>query len=191
MTAQRVFRQLLLAMSRPGRVCTLPPAPSAMRKPWGALLLLLDGLLDHEVSVSVIGGGGMEDLPSQIAGRTRCRVADVRQADFVIVAEGDSAGEVLRAKRGTLQYPDASATIVFQVRSLLCGVEVRPRAALKGPGIREEILLGAFQGLEKRELQYLREANTEFPLGVDAVFVDDAGHILCIPRSTDIRIMEG
>ncbi|OPY92786.1 MAG: Alpha-D-ribose 1-methylphosphonate 5-triphosphate synthase subunit PhnH [Syntrophaceae bacterium PtaU1.Bin231] len=189
-TAQRVFRQLLLAMSRPGRICTLPAAPPALCQPWGALLLLLESLLDHEVGIAVVGGGEAEKLTARIMGRTQCRVADVGQADFVIVADGDSRGEVLRAKRGTLQYPDASATIVFQVRSLVSTGRAQSGAILKGPGIRDEILLGAIRGLAARELDWLREANADFPLGVDAVFVDDTGRILGIPRSTDIRMME-
>lgn len=189
-TAQRVFRQLLQAMSRPGRICALPVSPPALRKPWGALLLLLESLLDHEVGIAVIGGGKAEKLPAQIAGRTQCRVADVGQADFVIVADGDSRGEVLRAKRGTLQYPDASATIVFQVRSLVSTGGAQSGAILKGPGIRDELMLGAIRGLAARELDRLREANADFPLGVDALIIDDAGRILGIPRSTDIRMME-
>jgi alpha-D-ribose 1-methylphosphonate 5-triphosphate synthase subunit PhnH len=189
-TAQRVFRQILQTMSRPGRICTLPVSPPALRKPWGVLLLLLESLLDHEVSIAVIGGGEAERLPARITERTQCRVADVGQADFVIVADGESRGEVLRAKRGTLQYPDASATIVFRVRSLVSTDRARSRAILKGPGIRDELMLGAIRGLAARELDWLREANADFPLGVDAVFVDDAGRILGIPRSTDILMME-
>jgi len=190
MMAQRAFRRLLQAMSRPGQVYVLPPAPAAERKPWGAMLMLLDSLLDHEVSFAVIGGNGAEKLQSLIAGRTRCRTADVEHADYIIVAGGDSGGEILRAKRGTHQYPDTSATVVFRVQSLLFGEDRQPAIALTGPGIREEILLGSIQGLGPREAEHLKELNSDFPLGVDAVFLDDAGRILCIPRSTGIRIME-
>lgn len=188
MIAQRAFRRLLQAMSRPGRVYVLPPA--AGNGHWGPMLTLLESLLDHEVSFAVVGDGGPESLPALIAGRTRSRVAAPHEADFLIVAGGDSGGETLRARRGTLQYPDTSATVVYRVKSLLFVEGDAVRAALKGPGIREEIRLGDIRGLAPRELGYLREANAEFPLGVDAVFIDDAGRILCIPRSTDIRILE-
>lgn len=190
MMAQRAFRRLLQAMSRPGRVYVLPPMPAAGRKPWGAMLTLLESLLDHEVSFTVIGGNGSRELQSLIAGRTRCRTADVGQADFLIVADGDSAGKILGAKRGTHQYPDTSATVVFRVQSLLFPEDRQPTIALTGPGIREEILLGPIEGLGAREAEHLKELNGDFPLGVDAVFIDDAGRILCIPRSTNIRIME-
>jgi alpha-D-ribose 1-methylphosphonate 5-triphosphate synthase subunit PhnH len=188
MIAQRAFRRLLQAMSRPGRVYVLPPAAGS--GPWGPMLSLLESLLDHEVSFAVVGDGGPENLQSLIAGRTRSRVAAPHEADFLIVAGGDSGGETLRARRGTLSYPDTSATVVYRVKSLLFVEGDEVRASLKGPGIREEIRLGDIRGLAPRELGYLREANAEFPLGVDAVFIDDAGRILCIPRSTDIRIME-
>jgi alpha-D-ribose 1-methylphosphonate 5-triphosphate synthase subunit PhnH len=190
MMAQRAFRRLLQAMSRPGSVYVLPPMSAAGREPWGAMLLLLESLLDQEVSFAVIGGNGSEELQSLIAGRTRCRSADVGQADFLIVADGDSADEVLRAKRGTLQYPDTSATIVFGVQSLLFTEDRQHIIALTGPGIRGEALLGPVKGLGSREMEHLKELNSDFPLGVDAVFIDTVGRILCIPRSTNIRIME-
>lgn len=188
MIAQRVFRRLLQAMSRPGRVYALPPASDSGR--WGPMLTLLESLLDQEVSFAVVGDGGPEDLQSLIAERTRGRVATPRETDFLIVAAGDSGGETLRARRGTLQYPDDSATVIYRVQSLLFTEGDEPRVTLKGPGIRDEIRLGEIRGLAPAEMGYLREANAEFPLGVDAVFIDDAGRILCIPRSTHIRILE-
>jgi alpha-D-ribose 1-methylphosphonate 5-triphosphate synthase subunit PhnH len=190
MMAQRAFRRLLQAMSQPGRVYVLPPMPAAGRKPWGTMLLLLESLLDHEVSFAVIGGNGSRDLQSLIAGRTRCRMTDVGQADFLIVAEGDSAGELLRVKRGTHQYPDTSATVVFRVQSLLFPEDRLPAIALKGPGIREEVFVGPIEGLGPHETEHLKELNSDFPMGVDAVFIDEAGRILCIPRSATIRILE-
>lgn len=190
MMAQRAFRRLLQAMSRPGRVYVLPPPHSAGREPWGAMLQLLESLLDHEVSFAVIGRNGSRELQSRIAERTRCRAADVGQADFLIVADGDSTGEILQAKRGTHQYPDTSATVVFRVQSLLFPEDRQPTIALTGPGIREEILMGPIEGLGPRETEHLKELNSDFPLGVDAVFIDDAGRLLCIPRSTNVRIME-
>jgi len=187
-TAHRVFRCLLQAMSRPGRLYTLPPPTGA--GPWEAVLTLLESLLDHEVSFAVIGGDGARELPSLVASRTRCRAADIGEADWVIVPHGDAEGRILQAKRGTPQYPDRSATIVFRVPTLLGGESRRPAIALTGPGIRGEIRLGPIEGLGPREAGHLREINREFPLGVDAVFIDDAGRILCIPRSTQIRIVE-
>ncbi|NPV03801.1 MAG: phosphonate C-P lyase system protein PhnH [Syntrophaceae bacterium] len=189
MIAQRAFRRLLQAMSRPGRVFALPPA--AVDGRWGPMLTLLESLLDHEVSFAVIGDEGPQGLGPLIAERTRSRVAPPREADFLIVAGGDSGGEILRARRGTLQYPDASATVVYRVQSLLLAEGNGPRVTLSGPGIRKEIRLGEIRGLAPGELGRLREANAEFPLGVDAVFIDDAGRILCIPRSTRIRLLEG
>jgi alpha-D-ribose 1-methylphosphonate 5-triphosphate synthase subunit PhnH len=192
MMAQRAFRTLLQAMSRPGRVFELPPVPAVGSGPWSAMLVLMQSLLDQEVGLAVIGGrgSGFEELQSLIAKRTRCRKAGVEQADFFIIADGDSRGEILRAKRGTLQYPDTSATVVFSVRSLLFTEEEKPAIALRGPGIRQELLLGPIQGLGPRELEHLKALNSDFPLGVDAVFIDAVGRILCIPRSTTIRIME-
>jgi alpha-D-ribose 1-methylphosphonate 5-triphosphate synthase subunit PhnH len=91
MISQRAFRRLLQAMSRPGRVYVLPPAADNGR--WGPLLALLESLLDHEVRFAVVGDGGPESLQAAIWGRTRSRVAAPHEADFLIVAGGDSGGE--------------------------------------------------------------------------------------------------
>jgi phosphonate C-P lyase system protein PhnH len=131
MIAQRAFRRLLQAMSRPGRVYVLPPA--AGNGHWGPMLTLLESLLDHEVSFAVVGDGGPESLPALIAGRTRSRVAAPHEADFLIVAGGDSGGETLRARRGTLQYPDTSATVVYRVKSLLFVEGTRSARPGRGP----------------------------------------------------------
>jgi len=187
---QRTFRCLLAAMSRPGRIQVLPSTLEGGGGPREPLFLVLRSLLDQEVSFAVTGVDRTDALQAIIAGRTRCPAATIGEADYIVVAGGDSDGEILGAKRGTQQYPDTSATIVFAVRSLLAPDSRRPAAALSGPGIRGEILLGPIQGLGPRELEHLRTLNADFPMGVDAVFIDERGRILCIPRSTKIRIQE-
>jgi alpha-D-ribose 1-methylphosphonate 5-triphosphate synthase subunit PhnH len=188
--AQRAFRVLLAAMSRPGKLYHLT-SPQFSEGPLPVLAPLFGGLLDHEVSVAVLGDGPFGKLAGHIAARTRCRTAPVAEADFIFIAGGDSRGAVLCAKRGTLHYPDRSAILVYQVPSLLSIDEAPVRLALTGPGIREEIRLGAISGLAPHEPVQLKEANREFPLGVDALFIDEYGRLLCLPRSTQIRILEG
>jgi alpha-D-ribose 1-methylphosphonate 5-triphosphate synthase subunit PhnH len=39
-------------------------------------------------------------------------------------------------------------------------------------------------GLNSNDLELLFEINSDFPLGVDTLFVDEAGRIVAIPRST-------
>lgn len=190
MTAQRTFRCLLESMSRPGRLCTLPFSPADVQAPWAALLLVLESLLDQEVTFAVIGGNGSGDLEERIAERTRCSVAAVGLADYIIAAADCGSGEILQAKRGSLQYPDTSATIIFPVQAIPSQESRPPVIALAGPGIRGEILLGPIKGFDFRQIEYLKGLNSEFPLGVDTILVDGGGRILSIPRSTNLRIRE-
>jgi alpha-D-ribose 1-methylphosphonate 5-triphosphate synthase subunit PhnH len=174
-----VFRPLLQAMSRPGTIQRLPAAARAR-----PLLAVLGAISDREVSFHVTGADDPA-LRRELAWATGARPASLEQADFVVCPAGESGGRLLRARRGTLEYPDAGATIVYAIRR--CAPE-GGRAVLRGPGIRDTVRPG-LEGLGAQELAQLREANREFPLGVDAIFLDPEGQLICIPRST--RIEEG
>jgi alpha-D-ribose 1-methylphosphonate 5-triphosphate synthase subunit PhnH len=58
---------------------------------------------------------------------------------------------------------------------------------LKGPGIKDAIAV-AISGLGENELADIKETTSEFPMGIDCVFVDGAGQVMCIPRSTRIEV---
>jgi alpha-D-ribose 1-methylphosphonate 5-triphosphate synthase subunit PhnH len=174
-----VFRVLLQAMSRPGKVYQLPHAASEQHE--GMLVGLLQCLMDNEVTYCVVA-----DEPEALAGavsrHTGSRQADPGTADFLIFRDGGSRGLVRDAKRGTLEYPDKGATAIYLVEKL---GESGGGATLRGPGI-DGVAQPVIEGLAAGELGLLREMNSEFPLGVDAVFLDRLGCITCIPRSTRI-----
>lgn len=171
-----VYRPLLQAMSRPGTVLALPPA--ARQQP---LLALLGALLDGEVTFHLAGEG---PLGREIAWRTGCRLAAAERADFLVCPGGTSGGRVARAPRGSLEYPDGGATAIYAVRRCEAA---GGRVVLRGPGIRDAAA-PLIEGLDGGELELLRDANREFPLGVDAVFLDEEARVLCIPRSTRIEV---
>ncbi|MEA3544779.1 MAG: phosphonate C-P lyase system protein PhnH, partial [Thermodesulfobacteriota bacterium] len=56
---------------------------------------------------------------------------------------------------------------------------------LSGPGIEDNIY-PKIDGLAAQELNQLKEVNTEYPLGIDCIFIDQNGQLMCIPRSTRI-----
>jgi alpha-D-ribose 1-methylphosphonate 5-triphosphate synthase subunit PhnH len=185
MAIQRAFRALLQAMSHPGRTYPLfSESPSNIGPSCEAgLMLVLRTLLDHEVRFSVADARA-ESLEKAIARLTGSRRATVADADFVIVPGGKSEGAILCARRGTLEYPDAGATVIYAVKSLEGGGGAA--AVLKGPGIRGEIDV-AIVGTSPEELADIKEMTSDYPLGIDCVFVDEAGLVLCIPRSTRIE----
>ena len=170
-----VFRALLQAMSRPGSVQPLPAA--ARQEP---LLELLDAVCDPEVSFCLARADAA--LEERIVRRCGARPAPAESADFLVAPAGTSHGRLEELRRGTPDYPDRGATVIYQVASFAPG-GVAP--LLSGPGIKETVR-PSLCGLDPAELAALRRSNAEFPLGVDAVLVSAGGEVLCIPRSTSI-----
>ncbi len=195
---QKTFRALLQAMSHPGRVYQLEQKTEVRSQITDKynLFSVLQTLLDHEVGFCVIGKE-KEYLKSNISELTGCPVKDISDADFIIVSDGESNGEILKAKKGSLEYPDTGATVIYSIRSLSQippypplvkgGIRGDLKLTLKGPGINGEISL-FLVGVSKKEFHYLKEINSEYPLGIDSVFIDSANRIMCIPRSTRIEV---
>ncbi len=170
---QNTFSVLLQAMSHPGRIYSNSP-----------LLYVLRTLLDQEVGFCAIGTE-KEYLETNVAELTGCPITEVSKADFIIVPGWESKGEILKAKRGTLEYPDTGATVIYAVESLRDRDNGKTIALLTGPGIRNEV---ALSGLGRGELSHIREINSEFPLGIDCIFADSENRIMCIPRSTKLEV---
>jgi alpha-D-ribose 1-methylphosphonate 5-triphosphate synthase subunit PhnH len=182
---QIVFRVILRAMSRPGKVFVLPEAP-AKREKWGSLLELLIAVMDNEVTNYVVNGALYEDFVNLLYTATKSPFASIKAADFIIVPGGDTKGAIAAAKRGTLDYPDAAATVVYQVFSVAVDRAKDGGPFLEGPGIHGRISLPWMDGFNGYDLRLLSEINGDFPLGVDTLFVDEEGRIIAIPRSTRI-----
>jgi alpha-D-ribose 1-methylphosphonate 5-triphosphate synthase subunit PhnH len=177
-----MFRVLLQAMSRPGSVCLAPQASETTGR-HDLLIKILRCLMDNEVTCHVFDDPG-EDLYREIYRATCSSRVDLSTADFLIFSQGTSRGGVTAARRGTLEYPDSGATVVYLVDEL---GECDGEADLHGPGI-DGTLRPLISGLAAGELELLRESNAEFPLGLDALFLDNNGRIMCIPRSTRIGV---
>ncbi len=172
-----LFRVLLQAMSRPGKVYELPQHNEEQQP----VVHLLGCLLDNEVSLAVMDDA---DLETALLRHTKSLKALPEEADFIIAARGTTCGWLTGFKCGTLEYPDAGATVVYLVEELQAdGTEV----ILSGPGINGTISL-AISGFDMRELDRLREVNIEYPQGLDVIFIDRGNGIACIPRSTKIGV---
>jgi alpha-D-ribose 1-methylphosphonate 5-triphosphate synthase subunit PhnH len=150
------------------------------------LPLLLQTLLDHEVGFAVIGpeGGCIAGLVRDL---TRSRLTEVPAADFIIILRGNSRGGILAAKRGSLEYPDQGATIIYLVESLNQEGQTGLKVKLQGPGVNREIRT-IIKGLSADEILDLKIINQEFPLGVDCFFLDLAGRVMGLPRSSYLEV---
>lgn len=173
---QQTFRLLMQAMSRPGTIHQLEYTGDQM--PYMSVLLTL---LDHEVTFAVVGRG--IDC-NHITMATGARKAPVEEADYLIIDGGDSAGVVLRAKRGDFRYPDEGATLIYHVKSLQ-GSDTC--VCLIGPGIlRQQHLV--MDGFSSREVADIATANADFPTGIDCIFVDDSARVTAVPRSVRMEM---
>jgi alpha-D-ribose 1-methylphosphonate 5-triphosphate synthase subunit PhnH len=173
------FRVLLQAMSRPGRIFQLPRFTGNAKD---ALLGVLGAILDPQVSYCLLDFD--PDFENRLQIRTGARATKPENADFLLAPSGTSHGKLRRAKGGRLEYPDEGATVLFAVASLSEGT-AETGLPLSGPGIKTSHF-PRIEGLDVAELEQLKEVNREYPLGIDSIFVDRYGHLLCIPRSTRI-----
>lgn len=175
--AQRCFRALLEAMSRPGRVQTLAvelePPPPLGRAAAAALL----SLADADTPVWTDAGAEAADWLRFHAGCPL--VAAPGDASFLLAC---SAPPPLgRLQTGTEEEPHRSATLILQVAELEEGQGWR----LTGPGIESAHQLRV-QGLPEGFLTAWAANHARFPRGVDVVLCA-GGRLAALPRSTRIE----
>jgi alpha-D-ribose 1-methylphosphonate 5-triphosphate synthase subunit PhnH len=171
------FRAVLQAMSRPGSVQQLPP-PLDGELP---VETLLGCLVDNEVSMASIGNGS-DAVLDRVVSMAGCRRASLGDADMVLIVGGSSQGALEVLRRGTGEYPEQGATVIYLLDKV---VATGGSVQLRGPGIRERATPRLI-GLARGELALLGTINRDFPLGIDAIFIDRSGRVTCIPRSTRI-----
>lgn len=174
--SQRIFRLILHSFCHPGRIYDLSFIDS---KPY--LYPIIKTFLDCEVSFCVLGDKG-EDAEKLIEKTTGSRVANISEADFVIIIGGSSKGEIINAKIGEPHYPDLGATLIYYFSSTNtdhCNLKLR------GPGIKDEALIKV-NGIKRREFELLSQINLNYPLGLDSIFINESGKVFSIPRSTKI-----
>jgi alpha-D-ribose 1-methylphosphonate 5-triphosphate synthase subunit PhnH len=174
---QEVFRKLIAAMSRPGELSA--PNPKS-KEP---LMDVLNVLLDHEVSFCIAGRDNMT-LESAIISETGSKKEDISKADFVIAPAGNTGDELYEVKRGSLEYPDGGATIIYYVADHDANKK-SAELTFRGPGIAPGT--GLFDpGIDAGELKKILEINSEYPLGVDTIIIKEKSGLMCIPRSIKI-----
>lgn len=173
----RMFRMILTAMSHPGSVYPVPD----LEQDTDPLTSFLGCIMDNEVGFAVIDD---HELEARLLKMTGSRPSPVSDADFIIALQGSTQKSMDRFKRGTLEYPDQGATVVYRVETLGYG---NLSITLTGPGVDGETDLD-MAGLDLEELGQLKDVNIEFPLGIDALFIDRTGRIAAIPRSSQIGV---
>lgn len=182
-TAQRTFRALLDAMARPGEIFQLALAPDD-----SPVFAVCAALLDFEVTYACAADTvAATALDQRIALEIGCPPSSLAEAAFIVSygALPASTWEVVR--RGTLAYPDRGATIIYIVSSVGPDAEGGDATVLTltGPGIETERYL-IVHGLAVTEFALLAKANSDYPMGIDAILIDPRGRVACLPRSSRI-----
>lgn len=184
--SQRLFRQILGAMSEPGTLTTLalsappqaPPSDALGAALWGAVLTLCD--LETRVWI----GADLDSpaLREALTFHTGARlVDDPALADFALLTP-DSFDPATPFAVGSEAYPDRSTTLLVVVEALANQMGWR----LSGPGIAEsrDLDIGDSAGCQAL-MERLCANRASFPCGIDAIF--GAGdQLAAISRSTRI-----
>lgn len=177
--AQATFRRLLDAMARPGTVTVLdaPPAPAPLAPASGAIALTL---CDADTPVWLDPALSTSAVIAWLRFHTGCRIVEAPdEAAFAFAAE-PTALPYDRLSAGSDEFPDRSATAVFQVARLDEGVPLR----LAGPGIETDATLRA-EKLPAGFVAWRATNRALYPRGVDVVLVAGA-EIAALPRSTTV-----
>lgn len=184
--AQRSFRAVLEAMSRPGRIQSLPatllegpPAPGLSVAATAALLALLDA----EVSLWLCPALSQAGAQTYLRFHTGVQLVDrPEQADTVVTTAAQAPSinwDALR--RGSDAAPEDGATLLIDAAGL------DPAAndlTLRGPGIETEHRLGAW-ALDRRFWAARERLAPAYPCGIDLLLCD-AETVAALPRTTRV-----
>jgi alpha-D-ribose 1-methylphosphonate 5-triphosphate synthase subunit PhnH len=181
MSSRDIFRSVLDAWSRPGRVCDLPTRSDGMPP----VLLPVMALADIRSKVSFVGfGDEIARLASRVTGAALVGPAD---ADFVVVAAGSlSPATVASARVGSAERPEDGATVfvaVHDLRSASAGNGI----VVTGPGSSAGTWFDA-DGVDADALAEFDRRNDSYPAGIDLTLIDGRGRLVGVPRSNRIRI---
>jgi len=172
---QQLFRGLLDAFSYPGRITT--GADHGMP----AWLAVLTALVDGETTLA----DPQQLLDEAWWPKLEARRASPEQAAFILL-DGHNAPE-LQPNPGTLEAPEAGATLLIRVGSLHGDATGDVNLLLSGPGIRQQVALGV-SGLHPAWIVARNAWVANFPLGVEMVLCDET-RFVALPRTT--RILTG
>src|SRR5262245_44928170 len=134
--SQRIFRSVLEATSRPGRIVDVAAAiqPPVPLHPATAAVCLT--LLDFDTPLWLDDVAARPEVVEWL--RFHCGMplaAEPAAARFALVADSERMPPLSAFNIGTAEHPDRAATLIIQVRALIVGT----RRRLTGPGIAGDV----------------------------------------------------
>ena len=186
--AQQQFRIIMDGMAHPGKINRLPSLdihpPSRLNT--GSALIGF-ALLNSDVSFHVCEENSTE-ISSYIAMNTSAQTTALENADFIFINGYEDAACIEEAKKGSLSYPEDSATFIVDVDQLSDEFFADAvKVTLNGPGIKAENVFFV-SGIHKELLNEVKNQNEEFPLGIGLMLTDKNSDLICIPRSSQFLV---
>ncbi len=180
--SQAVFRTVLQAMSRPGRIQAVHCDAQVPAEAHPAAAAVLLALLDQDCTLWLSPRLARSSAGVYLRFHTGCCLVDTpAQAQFAWVAGGDEFPVLATLAAGSEFEPEDSATCIAQVDSL----DDATGWVLRGPGVQGVQHL-AVRGLPQDFPDQWLANHTRFPLGVDLLLT--AGDRLAgLPRSTSLE----
>lgn len=182
LASQRVFRAVMDAFARPGKIKPLPPAPDPPSPLSATAAALASALLDYETPVWLDPAlSRAPDMAEWLRFHTGARVTgDPELAAFAFIADTAQALPFDAFSLGTAEYPDRSTTIVLEVEAFGDGRSL----SLCGPGIADVVSLSATP-LPPDLGGRLASNRALFPRGVDLILVSPDS-LVALPRSVRV-----
>lgn len=192
-SAQQVFRAVLEAMSRPGRVQTLTEEALRGLDPPGlglGLAAVLLTLLDADSSVWLDAAQSHDSAATYLRFHTGVRVLDEAAGSaFAVVAARQATSALWNTlDRGTDEVPQSGATLIVEVDSLSADARSSggSRLSLRGPGIAVEHTLWVC-GLDTAFWQARATLAADFPRGIDLILCC-GDSLAAIARTTRVTV---
>jgi alpha-D-ribose 1-methylphosphonate 5-triphosphate synthase subunit PhnH len=182
---QAVFRAVMDAMARPGRVNAIEALPAEWPAPLnaGAAAVALC-LADFETPVWLDAIAREGAAAAWLRFHTGTRITgDPREAAFAFVTDAQHAPDFQSFALGSLDYPDRSTTFVLQVEGFGNGVPRR----LAGPGIKDTAVFSASPLPDDFDAR-LAANRALAPRGADFILVSNSA-VAALPRSTRLLAM--
>jgi alpha-D-ribose 1-methylphosphonate 5-triphosphate synthase subunit PhnH len=179
---QRIFRSVLEAISRPGRIVDVPAAIQAPVPLHPATAALCLTLLDFDTPLWLDDTAARPEVVEWL--RFHCSMPlapEPLAAHFALVADVERMPALSAFDAGTAEHPERSATVIVQVQALIGGTGRR----LSGPGIANEVRLDV-AGVPEPFWTWAADNHAGFPRGVD-VFMSAGRVIAALPRTTRVE----
>ena len=179
--AQHIFRQVMDAMARPGRIVNVDSDVMPPVSGFDGLCAIALTLLDFETPVFLPQDESGDALAVWLGFHCGCPVTkDPQEAASALLRSGDLA-TLSAFNSGNPKYPDVSTTLLLACPALDGG----KRVTLTGPGIKDKGQI-APAGLNDGFWKEVQADRLRFQLGVDIILgADDT--IIGLPRTTRIE----